>query len=504
MALTDMEYLRREKARRELARKSYKRYLYYVHGALWKRTKMSDFLADTLQNFVETKTGNAYDILIIKTPPQHGKSMTITESFPSWYLGKHPYKRVIEASYNDDTAKRFGRKNLEKVEQFGGALFGLKKGDIWTTTEFELDNGWGRMISRGIMSGITGNPADLLIIDDPIKNREEADSQTYRDKLWAEWQNTLKSRFAAGAKVIVIMTPWHEDDLCARIMAHEENVTEVRLPVEAEELDLLGRGVGDALCPELGKDNDWLAQFKASYLTDPKKGGARAWQALYQCSPRVEGGNVVKREWWKYYSPQDITAFGTTVISVDATFKDKESNDFVAIEVWSKRGAFYYGRYCLNRHMDFPATVQAIRLIRKLFPETMYVLVEDKANGSAVIQTLRHEFPGVISINPKGGKVARVNAVSPAIESGNVLLPDGELWTEEFIDQFTGFPAVPHDDMVDACSQALSFLLFSHGGDYGQPEESRAQIAERSAMEEERGIFLSGAMYDPYGSDGIV
>ena len=157
-SLSDKEYLRREMARRELARKSYRRYLYYVHGELWKRSRMSDYLANAVQKFVEEKTGNAYDILIIKTPPQHGKSMTITESFPSWYLGRFPRNRVILASYNDDTAKRFGRKNIEKVEQFGPALFGLDKGYIWTTTEFELSNGWGRVISRGVMSGITGRP----------------------------------------------------------------------------------------------------------------------------------------------------------------------------------------------------------------------------------------------------------------------------------------------------------------------------------------------------------
>ena len=254
----------------------------------------------------------------------------------------------------------------------------------------------------------------------------------------------------------------------------------------------------------MGKDNRWLAQFKDSYINDPKEGGLRAWQALYQCSPRVEGGNVVKREWWKRYSPRDITTFGTTVISVDATFKDKESNDFVAIEVWSKRGAFYYGRYCLNRHMDFPATMQAIRTIRMLFPETLYVLIEDKANGSAIIQTLRHEFPGVIAINPKGGKVSRVNAVSPAIESGNVFLPDGELWTEEFIDQFTGFPAVPHDDMVDACSQALGFLLYSNGDPGELPGTVDARlIEERTQVRQEQEMFLSPALYDPYGSDGV-
>ena len=461
--LSDKEYLKREAARRELARKSYRRYLYYAHGDSWKRTHMSDYLADSVQQFVEANTGNAYDILLIETPPQHGKSLTITESLPSWYLGRNPKHRVIEASYNDDTARRFGRKNLEKVEQFGQSLFGIEKGSIWTTTEFEFSNGWGRMISRGIMSGITGNPANLMIIDDPIKNREEADSETYRAKLWGEWQNTLKSRLAAGAKVIVIMTPWHEDDLAARLLKNEPNVRLIRLPVEAEEDDPLGRAPGQALCPELGKDDVWLEQFRQSYINDPKEGGLRAWQALYMCSPRVEGGNLVRREWWKYYDPSDIPAYGTTVISVDAAFKDADDNDFVAMQVWSKLGANYYCRYGMNKHLDFPSTVQAIRLLKKLFPETLYVVIEDKANGSAVIQTLRSEFPGVVGVNPKGGKAARVNAVSPAIESGNVYMPRNELWAEQIIDQFTAFPAAKHDDMVDACFVAGTKIATATG-----------------------------------------
>ena len=500
--LSDSDYLTRERSRRELARRSYRRYLYYVHGDSWKRTKMSDFLADTVQHFVEEDTGHPYDILLIETPPQHGKSMTITESFPSWYLGKYQKNRVIEASYNDDTAKRFGRKNLEKVETFGETLFGVTKGSIWTNTEFEFDNGWGRMISRGIMSGITGNPANLLIIDDPIKNREEADSATYRAKLWGEWQNTLKSRLAAGAKVIVIMTPWHEDDLAAKLLRSEPNTLLVRLPVEAEEGDLLGRAVGDSLAPELGKDRAWLEQFKQGYINDPKNGGLRAWQALFQCSPRVEGGNLVRREWWKYYDPKEVSTFATTVISVDAAFKDKESNDYVAIQVWGKCGIDYYLRYSLNKHMDFPATLQTLRTLRSLFRDTTYILIEDKANGSAIIQTLQHEFIGVIGITPKGGKVARVNAVSPVIESGHVFLPMGELWTEEFIDQFTAFPNGQHDDMVDACSQCLGFLLYSNGTTGVIADAKQLQLEE--SLEQEKEAFLSEGIYDVYGQNSDI
>lgn len=497
--LSDKDYLKREMGRRELARRSFRRYLYYVHSPTWKRTRMSDFLADEVQNFVEQDTGNAYDILLIETPPQHGKSLTITESFPSWYLGRYPERRIIEASYNFDTAERFGRKNLEKVEQFGDALFGLKKGSVWTKTEFELDNGWGRMISRGIMAGITGNPANLLIIDDPIKNREEADSQTYRDKVWAEWQNTLKSRLAAGAKVIVIMTPWHEDDLAARLLQKEPTTRLLRLPVEAEESDPLGREIGDALAPELGKDKTWLGQFKAGYVSDPKKGGLRAWQALYQCSPRVEGGNLISRSWWKYYYPDEVKTFGTTVISVDAAFKGKENNDFVAIQVWSKRGNDYYLRYSINKHLEFPETVKAILTTKRLFPESTYILIEDKANGSAIIQTLQRQMIGVVGITPKGGKVSRVNAVAPAIESGHVYLPKDTLWAEELVEQFTAFPAGAHDDMVDACSQCLGWLLYSNGDYQPLTLVRRRQIEE---AEEVHNLLTSNTIYDVYGQDG--
>ena len=487
--------LRREKARRALARTSFRRYLYYIYGPAWVRTRLSDFLAEEVQRFVQEQTGNAYDILVIQTPPQHGKSLTITESFPSWYLGRCPGHRVIEASYNEETARRFGRRNQEKVERFGGVLFGIGKGAVWSAGEFELDNGWGRMLSRGIMSGITGNPANLLIIDDPIKNREEADSHVYREKLWEEWQNTLKSRLAAGAKVIIIATPWHEDDLMARILRSEPGARLLRLPVEAEEHDPLGRAPGQPLVPELGKDAKWLKQFKAGYQNDPKQGGTRAWQALYQCAPRVEGGNLVRREWWRYYDREDICTFATTLISVDASFKDGEQNDFVAIEVWSKLENRYYLRYCLNRRMNFPDTLRAIRMVRELFPESRYILVEDKANGSAIIQTLHAEFVGVIPVNPRGGKSSRVNAVSPAIESGNVFLPR-EGWAYELADQFAAFPGGKHDDMVDAASQALNFMIYSSG--VAREEPQPGQSLTRQALEQEQRQFLSPSAYEIY------
>jgi predicted phage terminase large subunit-like protein len=216
----------------------------------------------------------------------------------------------------------------------------------------------------------------------------------------------------------------------------------------------------------------------------------------------VEGGNLIRREWWKYYDPAEIKAFATTLISVDATFKDAETNDFVAIEVWSKLGANYYLRYAINQHLNFPNTVQMIRLVKKLFPESQYILIEDKANGSAIIQTLRSEFIGVIAVTPKGGKVARVNAVSPAIESGNVYLPYGQLWAESLVEQFTAFPAGKHDDMVDSASQALSYMIFSNGL-AELPLSDEARMLQAAEMREQQ-VFLSPSMYNVYdNTDGF-
>lgn len=475
-----------ELARRELARRYYSHYLAYSHGDSWKETKMSRYVAESIQAFLEEDTGHAYDILIIETPPQHGKSMTVTETLPSWYLGLHPDSNVIIASYDTDFAERFCRKNKEKIKRCGRTLFGTGIGAVDRAGEFELANGRGRMISRGIMAGITGNAANLIIIDDPVKNQLEADSPTYRNKLWAEWQASIKSRLAAKGKVVVIMTPWTDDDLASRILKSEPSAKLLRLPVEAEENDPLGRAPGEALCPELGKDNLWLKDFKSSYISDPQ-GGQRAWTALYQCSPRAEEGNLILRQWWKYYNPDGIKRFASQLISVDASFKDSDTSDYVSVQVWGKLGTDYYLLYCLNKRLNFPATVDAIRAVQRLYPQAQAVLIEEAANGAAIISTLQREMH-VIPVNPLGGKVARVNAVSPAIESGHVFLPAPETapWVAAFIDQFTIFPNGKHDDMVDAASQALSRMIYSSG-----------TLTESAAKP--RGFFDLARLFDPYG-----
>ena len=424
----------------------------------WIATRFHEYLCKTVQEFITRPTDRtkAYEILIISTPPQHGKSLTITETLPSWYLGRNPTKKVIEISYSSDFAERFGRNNRRKIKENCGTIFGIELADNPNSvTNFELSNHRGGMISCGVISGVTGNGASLMIIDDPIKTREEADSETMREKLWLEWESSYKSRLAAGAKIIVIMTRWHEDDFAGRLIENETNVEVVNLPLEAEENDPLGRKPGESLCPEIGKDDNWLKDFKRGYMT---QSGSRAWNALYQGRPVAMSGNLVKREWWTYYD--ELPFIQDWLMSVDATFKDKEDNDFVAIQVWGKTGPDMYLVDSVKKHLDFPSTIREIVRLRGMYDRCKVTLIEDKANGSAVIQILRRAMHGIIAIDPIGGKVARVNAISGAIESGNVHVPRNKPFTQDFIDEFSSFPNGKHDDQVDCCSQALNRFIY--------------------------------------------
>lgn len=468
-----------------LMRENYATYCYAVHKGKWIPTKFHKFLANKVQTFVETETGNAVDILVLNCPPQHGKSVTITQTLPSWIVGKYPDKRCIVACYNDEFAGKFGRSNRSKIDEYGKHIFGIKLKKS-TDRDLEIADHSGSIIFRGIQSSLTGYSADVFVIDDPIKNRQEADSVTYRERLWEEWQNSIKTRSQAGTKIIIIQTRWHEDDLSGRVIREEPNVEVVNIPVEAEEDDILGRPIGDALCPEIGKDNKWLQMFKQSYITDSVGGGIRAWNALYMGRPTSAEGNMFKREWWQYYDklPENIQLVG---ISVDATFKDNDTSDFVAIQVWGKLNGNYYLIDLIKRRMDFPETLKAIRYMANKYPNRHSILIEDKANGSAIISMLKHEIGGIIPITPTESKVARASAVSGIVEGGNVYLPQYADFTAEFVEEFASFPSGAHDDLVDACTQFINKFKF-YQADY--KEDNRTQFEKD--LERYRNKVLSG------------
>ncbi len=415
---------------------------------------------------------------MIFMPPRHSKSMTVTETFPSYFIGKDPERRVIVVSYSGGLARRFGRANKQKLEEFGPEIFNIRMArDQASGTDWGVTGHRGGMQSTGLGGSITGEGADLLLIDDPIKNRKEANSITYRESLWSEWQNTLLTRLQPGGVVILVITRWHEDDLAGRLLEEEGNQWEVlKLPCEAEEKDPLNREVGEPLWPEFGFDKEWMEKRKKSV-------GSRTWTALYQQRPSAEEGEIIKRHWWKFwcypgqekklkpvtynvgegdvvqiYAEPLPPKFDYTAQSWDMSFKEVDSSSYVVGQVWSRHGANSYLRDQRRDRLDFPATVKAVLALTKKWPEAKAKWVEDKANGPAVISTLRKRIGGMLPIQPQGNKEERVHAVTPELESGNVYLPHPavEPWVNDFIEECAAFPNGTSDDQVDAMSQALN------------------------------------------------
>jgi len=287
--LTDKE---RKAALSILSAVDYDFYVEYVHRGIYQHGAHTKYLASRLQELERGKIKR----LMVFMPPRHSKSMTISETFPSWFLGRNPSKKVIVTSYGEGLARRFGRSNRKKIQEFGSDIFGIRLDPESTVvTKWNIDHHNGQMISTGIGGPISGEGADLLIIDDPIKNRQEADSPRYREMIWDEWQNTLLTRLQPGGLVIIVLTRWHEDDLAGRLLQEEPEKWEViSLPALAEENDLLGRDQNEPLWPEYGFDYNWAIDRKKSV-------GSFVWAALFQQRPAPSGGGIFKEHWWKFW-----------------------------------------------------------------------------------------------------------------------------------------------------------------------------------------------------------
>lgn len=437
----------------EWSRRRFVRYCQLVHHGSWIPGRHHTLICEHL----DAVTRGELTRLMICMPPRHGKSMSVTETYPSYFLGRYPDKRVMEVSYNDTFAQKFGRKNREKIEEYGQRLWGIGISQVnRSASNWDLDRRNGGMISVGFGGAATGEGADLLIIDDPVKNRQEADSPTMRERIWDEYTSTFLTRLHPGASIIVIMTRWHEDDLCGRLLnpyyGEVEDWTILRLPALAEdEDDLLGRQEGEALWPEQGFDEDWIARQKINI-------GSYAFAGLYQQRPAPSDGGILKRSWFQFYDI--LPQAGTQVQSWDCTFKEGNTNDFVAGHVWQRTGANYYLVDRIHARMGITDTMRSIRTLSAKHPRARAKLVEDKANGPAVIELLKKEISGLIPVNPQGGKVVRAQAIAPFAEAGNIFLPSPARapWVHDFIEECVTFPNAAHDDDVDAMTQAINYM----------------------------------------------
>lgn len=419
-------------------------------GALFRYPPHLRLLNDAL---MDVANGCCHRLAIFM-PPRHVKSTMSSRNFPAWYCARFPDRRVLLASYEAEFAASWGGKARALIEAYGDSVFGVGvEGRFQARNAWQLTNG-SEMRTSGVGGHLTGLGANVLIIDDPVKNAQEALSETYRERAWEWYQSTAYTRLEPGGSIILIMTRWHEDDLAGRILASTVEGEDWRIlsfPAVAEGHDILGRSPGDPLWPERYGVAD-LARIKEAV-------GTYWWEALYQQRPSALEGNIVKREWWQFWRHEGLPALDELLQSWDMTFTETSDGSFVVGQVWGKHGA---DRYLLDQtraRMEFTAALDVVRALTDKWPNAHVKLVENKANGPAVMSVLRREMPGLIAVQPEGSKVARARAVTPQIESGNVYLPDPSMpgygWVRDFISEWSAFPRGVNDDQVDAATQAL-------------------------------------------------
>ncbi|MEU8158029.1 phage terminase large subunit [Micromonospora sp. NPDC048986] len=419
-------------------------------------------------------------------PPQEGKSTRVTKIGPLWALTKNPNRRIVVVSYSADLANEFGRDIRSHITnnqgQDGTLDLGLRIApDNGSVSSWRIAGHRGGVRSIGLSGGITGRPADWLFIDDPIANRERAESEAYRRQAKSFWTSTGSTRLAPGAPVVLILTRWHEDDLAGWLLGREDGHRwrVINIPAQADhnpakgEVDPLGREPGEYMRSARINERTGLPRSTAEWEQVRIQAGSRDWQALYQGHPSPPEGGMLKRDWWQFYEqPQWLErpdgsriahSFDEILTSWDMTFKDTDGTDYVCGQVWARRGAHAYLLDQVHRRMTFVETCQAVRMLAARWPQSAAKLVEDKANGTAVINFLSRTVPGLIPVEPDGSKSARAAAVSPFIEAGNVFLPAPELapWVDDVIEEAAAFPNGAHDDRVDAMSQALNRLLLN-------------------------------------------
>jgi len=432
--------------------------------------------------------------MMVLMPPGSAKSSYASVAFPPWFLGRKPNRSIICTSYGSELPKKFGRRcrNIIQTSEYEAITGQLLTGDNSAADNWSLTNG-SEYMAAGILAGITGNRADGLIIDDPIKGREAADSLTIRDKTWEAYTSNLRTRLKPNGFIVLILTRWHEDDPAGRILPDDWNgesgwitakdgerwyVLCLQAECESED-DLLGRTIGEYIWPE------W---FPVEFFQQEKiSQGSRNWNSLFQQRPAPNVGNIFKKFWWRFWYPKGAhpnpvqvkledgsfvaceqtelpDKFDRQVQSWDMAFKDAEDSSYVVGQVWGQKEAEVFLLDQNREKLDLPDTCKAVRSMSLKWILTRAKWIEDKANGPAVIQTLRKNVPGLISINPEGDKVARANATTPYIQAGNVYLPHPACcdWVAEFLSEATVFPNGIYDDQVDAMTQAI-IKLFSGG-----------------------------------------
>jgi predicted phage terminase large subunit-like protein len=391
--------------------------------------------------------------LMIFMPPRHGKSLVTSSIFPAWYLGRHPEHHTIFATYGQELSDDFGRRVrnfiINPVHQ---AIFpNCRLSDDSTAAHRFSSTRGGAYYAVGRGGPITGRGAHLLLIDDPIKDREEANSETIRKSLHEWYSSVAYTRLMPGGAIIIIQTRWHEDDLAGWLLKEHssENWDVLSLPAIAEK-DESFRREGDPL---------WPARFPLDSLNRIREAvGGAVWASLYQQRPAAAEGAIFKRNWWQFFAPSVAIPFSRVVQSWDTAFKKGAENDFSVCTTWGIGENGYYLLHLWRDRVEFPELKRVLASLAGQWKPNA-ILIEDKASGQSLIQELkRSTVLPLIPVKVDSDKQTRAQAITPIIEAGKIFLPESAPWVSEFIDEMSSFPNGIHDDVVDATTQALNYL----------------------------------------------
>jgi predicted phage terminase large subunit-like protein len=412
--------------------------------------------------------------------------------FPAWVWTTDPERRFMFVSYSERLSTQHSvlRRNVIASNWYQGHWV-----DVFTLApDQNLKNHYensarGAMYSTGITATATGIGGDILIFDDPL-NPGQAHSEVERESVNLRFDSTFRSRVnnpQTGVKIIV-MQRLDERDLTGHVLDREPNRwRHVKLPARMEKDEEWKSPLTEEVHCNKAGELLWPARLPESVLDSYKVGmGTYAFHAQYQQDPAPMMGGIIKRQWVRYYRELP-ERFDFLVQSWDCTFKAADDNDYVAGQVWGRAGGKYYMLpYRVYDRLDFGPTKAAIKACHAKFPKSHAILIEDKANGPAIISELRQEIAGVVAVTPEGGKLTRAHAMYPLWESGSVELPDPQVfeapWLEDYLRNICTFPKAVHDDDMDATSQALIYMRNKFTGGMVEFVKKLAEGEERKAI----------------------
>jgi predicted phage terminase large subunit-like protein len=420
---------------------------------------VSGWHIEAIIEHLEAVTRSQIRNLLINVPPRHMKSLLVSVFWPAWEWIRWPERRWLYSSYAASLSIRDSVKCRRLIEspwyqQRWSARFALTSDQ---NTKGRFDNSRsGYRLTTSVGGAVTGEGGDRIVCDDP-HSVQEAESDAVR-RGTVDWFDVVMSTRVNDPKTtakVVVMQRCHHQDLSGHLL-EQGGWEHLCLPAEYE---------GPRRATSIGfvdpRQNHgellWPERFGSQEIESLKRSlGSYAAAGQLQQRPSPAEGGLLKRHWWKFY--RDVPANLSEVVqSWDCSFKETGTSDYVVGQVWGRTGADKYLLDQIRGRMDCPATIQAIKRLTQKWPQAHAKLIEDKANGPAVIATLKHEIAGLIPINPEGGKEARAHAASTQIEAGNVYLLDPSIapWINDFIEECAAFPNGAYDDQVDAMSQAL-------------------------------------------------